>query len=223
MSCCIVIPVYQALHSPLEIVSFLQLKRLHTYEVYLVAPDSLQIDSFRNIWPQIEVERFDDNFFKSISSYNKLMLSREFYQRFLNKFNWMLIHQLDAFLFKNNLNDFCQMPYDYYGAPWRPAQLIRPGIECPRLLKVLGKRISVGNGGLSLRKLESVIDLIQEKKLILNSWNGNEDGFFSYFGSCSKSFKSCPISIASQFSIEGSPHYWLAKNNGKTTNGLPCF
>lgn len=223
MSCCIVIPVYQALNSPLEIVSFLQLKRLNTYEVYLAAPDSLSIDSFRNIWPQIEVERFDDNCFKSIASYNKLMLSREFYDRFSNKFKWMLIHQLDAFMFKNNLFDFCQMPYDYFGAPWRPAQLIRPGVESPRLLKLFGKRIFVGNGGLSLRKIESVVNLIEKKKSLLNNWNANEDGFFSYFGSCSKNFKSCPVSVASQFSIEGSPEYWLTKNHGELPLGCHAF
>lgn len=223
MSCCIVIPVYQALNSPLEIVSFLQLKRLNTYEVYIAAPNSLPIDSFRSIWPQIKVEWFDDVFFKSISSYNKLMLSREFYDRFLNKFEWMLIHQLDAFLFKNNLDDFCQMPYDYFGAPWHPAQLIRPGVKSPLLLKLLGKRILVGNGGLSLRKIESVVNLIEMKKSYVTNWNSNEDGLFSYFGSFSKSFKCCPVSIASQFSIEGSPEYWLTRNDGELPMGCHAF
>lgn len=223
MSCCIVIPVYRALNSPLEIVSLMQLKRLSTHDVYLVAPRSLPIDSYRKVWPEIEVMFFDDHCFESIASYNKLMLSQGFYENFLSKYEWMLIHQLDAFLFKNNLNDFCQMPYDYFGAPWYPAQIIRPGIEWPYLLKLLGKKIFVGNGGLSLRKIESVVELIKEKKSILNNWNGNEDGFFSYFGSFGKTFKSCPVDVASKFSIECAPRYWLTENNGMLPMGCHAF
>lgn len=223
MSCCIVIPVYRALSDPLEIVSFLQLKRFNMPNVYLVVPESLPVDTYKILWPEIQIERFDDRFFESISSYNKLMLSKEFYERFSNKYLWMLIHQLDAFIFNNKLADFCQMPYDYFGAPWRGGQLIRPGIKNSKLLKFVGKRIYVGNGGLSLRKIKSAIDLISEKELILRSWSGNEDGFFSYYGKTSKWFRSCPENIASQFSMESSPEFWLKKNGGHWSMGCHAF
>jgi hypothetical protein len=211
------------LTDPLEIVSFLQLKRFNIPNVYLVVPQSLPVDTYKSLWPEIQVERFNDGYFESISSYNKLMLSKEFYERFSIKYVWMLIHQLDAFVFENKLDYFCQMPYDYFGAPWYGGQLIRPRIINPRLLQLVGKRIYVGNGGFSLRKIKSFIDLIIEKESILKSWRGNEDGFYSYYGKSSKWFKSCPVNIASQFSIESAPEFWLSENGGHWPMGCHAF
>lgn len=192
MNCCIVIPVYRELNDPLEIVSFLRLRQLINEDVFLIAPAGLNLDSYFSLWPNIAVQRFENTCFQSISSYNKLMLSRNFYDRFIDDYDWLLIHQLDAFLFKNNLMEFCSMPYDYFGAPWLPAQLIRPGINHPRLLQLFGKRVTVGNGGLSLRRLSAVVDLIGRKENLLRCWNSNEDGFYSYFGSGVDKFKCCP-------------------------------
>lgn len=46
------------------------------------------------------------------------MLSAEFYDRFA-AYEYVLIYQLDAFVFADRLAEFCQMGYDYIGAPVR--------------------------------------------------------------------------------------------------------
>lgn len=47
------------------------------------------------------------------------MLEADFYRRF-GKYKYMLIYQLDAFVFSDKLLDFCEMGYDYIGAPVYP-------------------------------------------------------------------------------------------------------
>src|SRR4051812_19809184 len=55
---------------------------------------------------------FDKNFFLSIDGYNKLLLSPQFYKTF-SAFKYILIYQLDAFLFSNDLTDLINKDYDY--------------------------------------------------------------------------------------------------------------
>ena len=77
------------------------------------------------------------------------MLSSEFYRRF-SKFEYILIYQLDAFVFKDQLNYWCKKGYDYIGAPW---------FEGFHLTKTGVNIIGVGNGGFSLRRVKTHIDL----------------------------------------------------------------
>jgi hypothetical protein len=223
MSCCIVVPVYRDLCDPLEVLSFLRLRQLAKQDVFLVAPEGLDLGSYRRLWPDIHESRFDPSHFLNISAYSALMLSVDFYERFAADYDWLLIHQLDAFLFHNIVETFCAMPYDYFGAPWVPAQLIRPGIHHPRLLKFFGRRIEVGNGGLSLRRLASTLWLLTSKRRGADSYKYNEDGFFSYWGSFSSGFRSCPLEIARRFSFENEPSQLLKRNGGELPLGCHAF
>lgn len=223
MNCCVVVPVYRELHEPLEIVSFLRLRQFISNDVFIVAPDGLSLESYRSLWPSIQDVRFPSCFFESIQGYNSLMLSSLFYEKFARDFEWMLIHQLDAFLFNSNLQDFCSMPYDYYGAPWIPAQFIHPHFTSPLLLKLFGRRVAVGNGGLSLRKIVSTLSLLENKSQERVFWKTNEDGFFSYWGTCSPDFFSCPLDVASRFSFEAEPQLLLSRNEGKLPFGCHAF
>lgn len=45
------------------------------------------------------------------------MLSAEFYERFL-AWDYILLCQTDAFVFRDELADWCARGYDYIGAPW---------------------------------------------------------------------------------------------------------
>lgn len=223
MSCCIAIPVYRALVDPLEILSFLRLRQLTTQDVYLVAPEALNLDSYRQFWPDIRESRFEARHFRDIAAYNRLLLSTAFYGRFASEYDWLLIHQLDAFLFHGNLEGFCAMPYDYFGAPWVPAQLIRPRIAHPRLLQLFGHRIEVGNGGLSLRRLGATLRLLADRKRDAANWKNNEDGFFSYWGRFSPDYRSCPMETARRFAFESEPSRLLEMNGGALPFGCHAF
>lgn len=223
MSCCIAIPVYRALVEPLEVLSFLRLRQLATQDVYLVAPEALDLDTYRKLWPDIRESRFEAKYFRDIAAYNRLLLSQAFYERFATDYDWLLIHQLDAFLFHGHVEAFCAMPYDYFGAPWLPAQLIRSRIGHPRLLRLLGRRIEVGNGGLSLRRLSATLGLLVSRGRDAANWNNNEDAFFSYWGRFSPDFRSCPLDTACRFAFESSPSRLLEMNGGELPFGCHAF
>lgn len=168
----ILIPVYQPVTDPNERRSLDQcMKVLSGHPITIIKPASLDLADILATYPQLQVENFADHYFKNIQGYNQLMLAPEFYARFL-QYEYMLIYQLDAYVFRDELLDWCQKGYDYIGAPW----IIKPkytklyyriflafkGALNKMLNKpyeeslILGK---VGNGGFSLRKVARFHDV----------------------------------------------------------------
>ena len=101
-----------------------------------------------------------------IAGYNKMMLSYDFYQLFRDS-EYVLIYQTDAWVFQDNLAEWCSKGYDYVAAPWIKRAVydypfIKQYMACLRAYRarkhqfcrqrIYGK---VGNGGLSLRKVSS--------------------------------------------------------------------
>ncbi|MDR1738658.1 MAG: hypothetical protein LBR66_07590 [Candidatus Symbiothrix sp.] len=151
----IVIPVYTAIPDENEQISLRRnLQVLAKYPFALVCPQSLDvqfyIDQFAAAHVSYSVQRFDNEYFKSIYGYNQLLLSSAFYRRFEYS-RYILICQLDAYIFRDELTYWCNCAYDYIGAPW-----MRNFRYTPMILK--GK---VGNGGLSLRRTRALIDLLE--------------------------------------------------------------
>ena len=199
--CIIVVPVYKQELNPFEIISLRQLNNvLGHYPISFIAPQSLVIN-YGELSSGCAVERFPDRYFTGTAGYSDLLTSVEFYQRFEN-FEYMLIHQLDAFVFSDKLLDFCATGVDYIGAPlpqwwWTGSGIYGNGIAV------------VGNGGFSLRKVKSCLQVVSQKRRIL--WKRtdaealckDEDKFF---GLCSTipflNFRSADISTAMSFSIE---------------------
>lgn len=144
----VVIPVYRNLVA-YERVSLEQcLKVLGNHQIVLVTAESIDVSGFLAFWP-FEVERFADDFFTGTESYSRLLLSKDFYLRF-NAYEYLLICQLDAFVFSDRLLEFCQKGYDYIGAP------------VPRWAWSFHQN-RVGNGGFSLRKVASCLRVLSEK------------------------------------------------------------
>ena len=147
----VVIPIYKPVPDKLEKLSFEQCINVLPYPISIVAPTSLDVSYYKQKSKQIFIQRFDDDFFTSINSYNKLLLSKIFYKRFEN-FNYMLIHQLDAYVFKDELAFWCSNGYDYIGAPWFED------------FKDKGEELwKVGNGGFSLRNIKSATKVLKKK------------------------------------------------------------
>lgn len=171
MSCVVVFPLYQA-PSALEL-AFLEngLHLTQGHKQVIVAPEGLQIDASFGELQQLEVKRFAKHFFEGITGYNQLLLSKTFYKAFA-LFDHLLIHQADVYLFKDELKLWCEKDYDYIGAPWfRPSKLNRGALfkfwEQLKLAfkknKLYGQRYNkVGNGGFSLRKIQSAIQVLEK-------------------------------------------------------------
>lgn len=171
----IVIPLYSAKLNADEQKSLAQCCTiLSRYPITLVKPYSLDVSSLLTEYPMLRVESFEDDFFESIFDYNRLMMSEVFYARFL-VYKYVLVYQLDAYVFCDELEKWCLKDYDYIGAPWllKPRythMFFRPFLELksffyrlkgkPARPKLLGNK--VGNGGLSLRKVSSHLSVVRQ-------------------------------------------------------------
>ncbi|MEI6563409.1 MAG: DUF5672 family protein [bacterium] len=182
----VVLVAYKPELSPLERISVDRcLEVLQRHPIVVVAPEGLALPSPLDRLP---VERFAPSFFTGIAAYSSLLLSRDFYRRFI-AFRYMLIHQLDVFVFKDELSEWCARGYDYIGAPWIgedwPNKVeTRQGLpfwirsRLFRFLKPLDHR--VGNGGFSLRRVDTMIQALTVLRRTRRAWGGrNEDGFWS--------------------------------------------
>ena len=191
---CIVIPVYKTLLSDSESQS---LKRcfdiLGNYPIFFVCPDSLDLGLYQRIAKkEIKIERFADKYFRGIGGYNELMVLREFYQRF-DKYEYLLIYQLDAFVFDDQLSAWCQKGYYYIGAPW---------------FHETKMRVKSGNGGFSLRKVAKFVKALSNPRVLLSRYifiyvlKKNEDFFWAYLAFVFNYNKVASGDIAKYFSIE---------------------
>ena len=154
--CCIVIPCHKASLTKYEAFSLIQcITVLDSFDIFLIAHNDLDLKNYSHIFDKTNktffVKYFNKKYFTSVASYNRLMLDKNFYRVFDN-YEFMLIYQLDAWVFKDCLNYWCERGFDYIGAPWfvdydssdRPMPLME---YC-------------GNGGFSLRNIEKMYKLL---------------------------------------------------------------
>ena len=137
--------------------------------------------TFLSSFPNSSVFRFNDNFFQSRSDYSRLLLSEEFYSKFA-QYKFMTILQTDAILVKS-IPIHLYSEFDYIGAPWKETKKI---LLTRKLLSINSRRkpwrrrikVDVGNGGLSIRRIESMnkcIEIVQNKFPFLANGRYNED------------------------------------------------
>jgi len=207
---------------------------LHKYPIIFFAPKSLNVSWYEAHCASLgsfTIERFDDDYFSGIPGYNRLMLSKEFYRRF-DRFEYILIYQVDAFVFRDELEYWCKQGYHYIGAPYAfvdmDAYPMKVLTKFRKALKVMQKIIpsfyrfkQVGNGGLSLRHIKKTLWLLNFKKLQPKLWEiVMEDNFFQYWGNIMFLFFKLPDEkTAAHFSIELEPertYKWI-------DNKLPTF
>ena len=168
--CAVVVPIYQPLTDPAEMLSLEQtLEILWDYPVFVVGPEKLQPyfsklrDEFSS---RLQHKTFADRFFVSVDGYNDLLLSQRFYQAFA-QYEYMLIVQTDALVLSNALEFWCAKQYSYIGAPWFD------GFTQPTQPLALN---SVGNGGFSLRRIPDFLKVLSRprifKNVLMESWPG---------------------------------------------------
>ena len=153
MNCVIVIPIYKENLSCDEISSLNQCANIFANrDIKLICPRNLNVVAYEKIFNNLNfsLERFDDNNFYSLGTYSKMLLTPEFYMRF-SKYDFMLIYQPDAWVFRDELDYWCNQGFSYIGAPWFVGD---------NLHKI------AGNGGFSLRNISDMIELLSNKKAI---------------------------------------------------------
>lgn len=212
----IVIPVYKANFTTNELLVMNNLIELYGYTKLIFAcPNSLNLKSKFN---QIKKIRFEDSFFKDISSYNKLMLSLDFYQAFVD-YDYILIHQLDAYIFKDEIQQWCKKDYDYIGSPWLSNHnKLLSLFYSKRKTKRIPIFNKVGNGGFSLRKTKTFIDFAQHHHDVIKQYEnhklyGIEDVFWSIIATKYKEFKIPDVNTAAKFALDRKPSMGMKMNS----------
>lgn len=202
---CVVIPTYkEKLTEKEKLATLNNCMCLNGIRKYFVVPDNLNCSFYKKYFPEVRIVRFPDRYFINIEAYNKLMLNINFYNKF-KKYKYILICQTDVWLLKqtSDLKKFVRMGFDYIGAPWFPKMRIQFPDEKYTKWYFKEYRLSVGNGGLSLRNIASTIRILKKYFFLICIWHKNEDLFFSFIGEVlDKNFKIPSTEIAKEFSLE---------------------
>jgi hypothetical protein len=136
----VVVPVYRAELTPDEQVSLGQLRSvLGAYDTFLLAPRGLELEL------GLPVVRFAPRYFHGRRGWTELEVSPVLYEAF-EDYEFVLVHQLDCLVFRDELREWCARGYDYIGAPW-----VRIGNDGSVTFH------GVGNGGFSLRRVRSCL------------------------------------------------------------------
>ncbi len=239
----IVIPIYTTKLSENEWISLRQCaKTLNKHPIFIVAPNSIDLSIINNKIFGLYEERFNDDYFRSIADYNRLMLSEVFYRRF-EKYKYILIHQTDAYVFTDQLKKRCDLDYDYIGAPWTPVHskydkrfgrfILGTKLFFHKIRNKFSNKnllYRVGNGGFSLRKVSKFIAIVtsNQKKidyyLINKGTEFNEDVFFSYeMNKWKTKITTPPYKEAIGFAFEQNPSLAFKHNNNKLPFGCHAW
>lgn len=221
----VVIPSHKTVLDPLEIVAVRRAAEvLGRYDLWIAVPATMDDTRWRQWLPAFQVARFDDYYFSTPRAYNHLCRVADFYSRF-ERYKYILLHQTDSYVFRDELLEWCGRGYDYIGAPW-------PNYECQarsrkrwvrsRLLRPFLRK--VGNGGFSLRRVEKMRDACNT----LRWWARNmldfpEDVFWSNIASRLAGLRIPDLRVALRFAFDDSPERCLALNQGQLPFGCHAW
>lgn len=131
------------------------------YDKYIIIPEGLDFSL-----PGFYSARFDDKYFGSADAHRDLLLSPCYYQAFSN-YEFILSYHLDALVFSDQLQEWCDRDYDFVGSPWVKHK------DAPYYgnSSFEGK---VGNGGFSLKKVRSFLKIFNSTEYAIapdEYWN----------------------------------------------------
>ena len=154
MKTIIVIPVYKKELKPSEKASLEQCaKVLNHFQIEIIYPQGLDISNCEDVLKECGASYsfrvFDKKYFGDVFKYSHLLLDKDFYKLY-SDYDFMLLYQLDAWVFKDELDYWANIDYDYIGAPW----FEDVDDENSKIIE------RSGNGGFSLRKISSMIELL---------------------------------------------------------------
>ncbi len=120
---------------------------LQSHPIRLICPEGLDLSSYRAIAPQLIVDFIPSHWMESLRAYNRLKILPWLYNRY-SDFDYILTYELDAFVFRDELLEWCAKGFDYIGAPW---------FEGYHLATPDSRPSGVGNSGFSSRSTSSML------------------------------------------------------------------
>jgi hypothetical protein len=151
----ILIPVHKQVPSDLEAISLRQCGRcLARKALALIAPAGLDLSRYHEFVPSARVIRVEAKWMNSVRSYNRMMINPIIY-RSVSHHSHILVHEPDAIVLRDELDFWCEQPYDYIGAPW---------FEGYENAKPDAPLLGVGNFGFSLHRPAVMLKILRERQ-----------------------------------------------------------
>jgi hypothetical protein len=148
----IVIITHKPSISNFELVSLRQcFKIFYARPIFIVCPERMDISEYLVISDNVQFSFVPPKYLESYRNFNRFKILPYLYKKFEN-FKYLLFYELDAFVFRDELDLWIAKGYDYIGAPWR-----KGWTDADKNSPFIG----VGNGGFSLRKVKSHIQVLK--------------------------------------------------------------
>lgn len=200
--CVIVIPAYKEILEAEEIASLRRVVDvLGSYRIVIVHPVGMSLFGYQPFVKVTDTIALDKYYFRDRRTYSELLEDALFYGLFAG-YEYMLIYQLDAWVFSDRLEEFMNLGYDYIGAPhcsWENGYPI------------------VGNGGLSLRKIQAFADVCR-RFWIKKEFHWAEDRAFTECAPSAR-LRIAPVDVAYRFSIQDYFEEGMRSNGGELPFG----
>jgi hypothetical protein len=149
---------HKAILSENEIKSLRQLyKILGHYPIKFIVPHALDVSNYAQVNENLEFKFIDPKWQSNYRQFNRLKIDPLIYKMFAD-YEYILFYEPDAWVFKDNLLEWCEKNYDYVGAPWFKTKPEQSDLEKAFL--------GVGNGGLSLRKVSTMLKVLHSFKYV---------------------------------------------------------
>lgn len=231
-----------------EAVSLAQCVRvLGTHPIHLVCPAGLDVSAYRTVAPDLAIDFIPPHWLASYRTYNRLKILPWLYRRYAN-YEFILTHELDAFVFRDELSAWCDASWDYIGAPSfagyldaaadaPPMPLLNSGfslrrtasmLRVTRTLRYLDTPREVwtqwrATGARSLGSLFLALSRLTFRNNFfapLNDYGRNEDAFWCLHAARRFPwFRLAPYEAARKFSFEANAPRLLAENGGQLPFG----
>lgn len=202
-TCCIALTIYR----PPTTTEWLSIRCLRSvlgdFNGYLVKPRGLDFSL-----PWMTDAELPEKHFASKKTYGLLLASPEFYRIFAS-FEWALIYQPDCLVFRNNLLEWCEQPFDYISS------------TCLSEYNWFATADFVGFGGLSLRRVRKFSQITESLASSTASWSSHCSDMLTYGAEdvwwnlsarkYDESFRVASVNISLAFSFNGDPNPYMQR------------
>lgn len=217
-------------------------KILGGHPIKLICPKGLNIAVYKEINPDADIVFIDPKWQATYKMFNELKKDKLLYEMF-SDYQYMLYYELDAWVFRDELEYWCAKDFDYIGAPmfFDPKDGIhyefRPGqnggfslrkistslVTLKTIRKMLGwRKLWYRSKFQSIIPFENIvfekvfkIKFTQYFKGLLGAIHYNEDGFWSrYVPATFPDFRIASRDESIRFSFERNPSFLFKLNSG---------
>jgi hypothetical protein len=135
-----------------EKIALLQCFRiLGTHPIRLICPHGLDLTEHRAVVPELKADFIPAHCLATYEAFARRKVLPFLYRRYAD-YKFILMYELDAFVFRDALLEWCAKAWDYIGASW---------FEGYEEALPNAKPLGTGNGGFSLRRTKAMIRISQ--------------------------------------------------------------